>query len=148
MNTLSYVYKPVSSAENLFDAALNPQLDESLKAVLLYTFIEKIAADVIVASGERKLRKLLCKLSSKKRIWRALAILRRNGFLSEDEYKELRKAFRALRCLRNTFLHPVCGENCPAIEFNEIVKQVKIFSEKAKQFIESMTRSWGESINP
>jgi hypothetical protein len=81
--------------DTLLSIALSQELEEPLKAVFLYTYVEKVSAEVIEASGERKLRRLLCKMSSKRRVGRALAILRREGVLSEDEYRELKRVFRA-----------------------------------------------------
>jgi hypothetical protein len=125
-----------ADSSSLLDIALSRDVEESLKLVLLYIYIEKVAADVIEASGERKLKKMLCKMSSKRRILRALAILRKNDVLSEDEYRELRRVFRALRCVRNSYLHRVCAEKCPPIQFDTVLKAVELFTSKAKSFTE------------
>lgn len=128
--------------DTLLSIALSQELEEPLKAVFLYTYVEKVSAEVIEASGERKLRRLLCKMSSKRRVGRALAILRREGVLSDDEYRELKRVFRALRCMRNSFLHRVCSEECPAINFNDAINAVQLYTSRAREFISKIFISW------
>lgn len=139
---MEYVYRPSDDIENLLEEALNPQLADSIKVILLYTYFEKVSANVIVASGERKLKAALCRLSSKKRINRALAILRKAGFLSEDEYKTIRRVARALRCLRNAFLHQVCESSCPSIDLGEAINVARLFSLRAREYIDKVLNSW------
>ena len=135
-------HTPQEELETLFNMALSQDLGDALKILLLYMYVEKVSAEVIEVSGERKLKKLLCRMSSKKRISRALAILRREGSLSEDEYRELRRIFRVLRCTRNSFLHRACGEECPAINLDDVVNGVQLYTSKAREYISRMLISW------
>ncbi|MEM0027661.1 MAG: hypothetical protein QXT53_07910 [Ignisphaera sp.] len=139
---MEYVYRPSDDIENLLEEALNPRLADPIKIILLYTYFEKVSANIIVASGERKLKASLCRLSSKKRINKALAILRKGGFLSEDEYKSIRRVVRSLRCLRNTFLHQVCESSCPSIDLEETLNMARLFSLRAKEYIDKVLNSW------
>lgn len=142
MTLLSIANSSRKELNTLLSIALSQEFEEPLKAVFLYTFVEKVSAEVIEASGERKLRRLLCKMSSKRRVGRALAILRREGVLSDDEYRELKRVFRALRCMRNSFLHRVCSEECPAINFNDAINAVQLYTSRAREFISKIFISW------
>ncbi len=142
VSSLNFTHTPREELEALLNIALLQDLGEPLKAIFLYTYVEKISAEVVEVSGERKLRRLLCRMSSKRRVGRALAILRREGALSEDEYRELKRAFRALRCVRNSFLHRVCNEECPAISFSDIVNAVQLYTSRTREYISKMLISW------
>ncbi|MDK6029377.1 hypothetical protein QPL79_08380 [Ignisphaera sp. 4213-co] len=139
---MAYVYRPDDEQDKIVDFVSNSQLPDSIKIVLLYTYFEKIAADVIIASGERKLKRVLCKISSKKRINRALAILRKEGFLNEEEYRSIRRTARVLRCLRNSFLHRVCESSCPSINIENAIEVSKIFALKARGYVGKILSSW------
>ena len=104
--------------------------------VLLYTAAEMIAALVIEYSKERKLKRELCRLRSWRRIGRALAILRREGVIDEEGYRGLRRCFSALRCLRNSFIHPVCVERCRSLGVSEAIECLQSFEDAARRFVE------------
>ena len=104
--------------------------------VLLYTAAEMVAALVIECSSERKLRRALCRLRSWRRIGRALAILRREGVIDEEGYRRLRRCFSALRCLRNSFIHPVCVERCRGLGMGEAIECLRFFESAARTFVE------------
>jgi len=127
--------------EFLEKLVLSTEVPEGIKYAILFALAEKIGALVIANSNERKLRRSLCRLKSSTRINRALAILRREGVLTEDEYRGLRGCLRAVRCHRNLFLHPVCAEKCPNIAVAKAMDCVKEFLSSALRFIEKKSLS-------
>ena len=110
-------------AYELIEKALQYNVDI---AVILLLSAAEIAASIIIAcSRERKLRAALCRLSTKKRLNRALSILRREEYISHQEYLLIRKTLRALRCIRNSMLHPICIERCSDIDLSSAVSIVE-----------------------
>ena len=101
------------------------QYDVDIAVILLLSAAEIAASTIIACSRERKLRAGLCRLSTKKRLNRALSILRREGYVSHQEYLLIRKTLRTLRCIRNLLLHPVCIERCSEIDLPSAVSTVK-----------------------
>ncbi len=116
--------------------------DRDVAVVLLLSAAEVAASAIIACSSERKLKKSLCKLSTKKRINRALAILRREGYVSQREYAELRRVLRMLRYMRNALLHPVCIEEYMEIDLDTAIMAVQRFLTLAENYI---TKSRGPS---
>lgn len=103
--------------------------------VLLLSAVEVAASAIIARSSERKLKRSLCKLTTKKRINRALAILRREGYVSQREYAELRRVLRILRYMRNALLHPVCVEKYMEIDLGTAIRAVQRFLALAESYI-------------
>ncbi len=118
-------------------------MPSEVRYVLLFSASEIASAIVIALSGEKKLKSALCKMKSSRRVNRALAILRREGLLNEDSYKELRKCLRALRCLRNLFIHPICVERCPELDVNKAMECVENLAKLAREYAKRKGLSLG-----
>ncbi len=115
-------------------------LPEEVRLVLAFSAAEIASAMIIASSGEKKLRAALCKMKSSRRINRALAILKREGVLDQERYERLRRCLRALRCLRNSYLHPICVEKCPRLTIEEAIACVEELAALAMEFARS--RGW------
>jgi len=112
------------------------KLPPELGYVMLYTAAEMLSALAIECSSEKKLRRALCRLRSWRRIGRALALLRREGVIDESEYRGLRSCLSALRCLRNSFIHPVCVERCRSLSIDEAMECLKALESAVRRFVE------------
>jgi len=111
------------------------QYDVDIAVVFLLSAVEIAASAIIMCSKERKLRASLCRLSTKKRLNRALSILRKEGYISHQEYLLIRKTLRNLRCIRNSMLHPVCAERCSEIDLSSVISVVKKFIALADRYV-------------
>ncbi|NPA96228.1 MAG: hypothetical protein GXO32_01335 [Crenarchaeota archaeon] len=109
----------VEEMKRFLQASEAPGIPDEVRLTLLFSVAEIASAIVIAVSSERKLRAILCKMRSSRRVNRALAILRRDGVISHEDYERLRRVLRALRCHRNAYLHPICVERCPPLSVDE-----------------------------
>ncbi len=132
---LTSIHDLVEELRGVEEIVRSSGIPSGLKYVVLFSLAERVGALVIEGSDERKLKRMLCRMRSSTRVNRALAILRREGLLSEDEYRGLRRCLRAIRCLRNRFLHPVCFEKCPEVELGHALECVKRFLEVSAKFL-------------
>ncbi|HIP56532.1 MAG TPA: hypothetical protein EYH02_00450 [Ignisphaera aggregans] len=122
-----------AKANELIEKAL--QYSADIAVILLLSAAEIAASAIIVCSKERKLRTNLCRLSTKKRLNRALSILRREGYVSHQEYLLIRRVLRDLRCIRNSMLHPICVERCSETDLSSAIGVVKRFIALADRYV-------------
>ncbi len=111
------------------------ELGNGIVYVVALTYAEKLCAKVIACSDDRRLRKKLCALPTKRRINGALAILRKEGVVDEEQYRYLKSVFRAVRCWRNAVLHEVCRARCPRIEVDEVSKALDMLRNVVEHYV-------------
>ncbi len=119
---------------------LSKSLPEELRPVLIFTALEILFSRIIEFSDERRLKKMICRITPKRRILSGLSILRKYGFLDHEQYEEIRRVIRVLRCHRNAVVHPVCRSMCRPIDWNEVEKAIEILVDAAKRFLTSRSR--------